>query len=580
MPAANNAFASPTVLTGLSGSVGFDNTGATYESGEPANDLGADGAASVWFLWTLGSSADGNGWNVTIDTVGTSPSTADTTLEVFTGSTLAGLTLLGSSDDIDYPSNVQSELTLLAVPDGTVLRIRVDSWISYGSTGPTIAGVLAYSAAPVPPDAPTASGWTDITGSRGTRTMWAGDDIEIVGTGLDTVTGVTIGGVAQPFTITDSTHLTVTVTTAAVSGPVVVSNAGGSATAPNGGFSSALVYYPGPWTYSADLTATDTSNPSTQAAAYSSTAVAATQPDLAGAAFTGSGGFYGLVASGGDLSSDAVSWDLTGVVIVLDERSGTYTMPDYSPTAEVAADPDAVDYAIDSTDTPIPTSDITITFDVQTGGTNGKSTGEYNEDSNSRSLSEDLWQASMEYRRLPDSDWTFDGLLPKFTSGVWPSKTHAASLPLDFTRSALNPGAALTTSSAGSWTDNHAALVDGAAVGPQGPTGVSWADFGDARAWLVTLSPLVDASAISPPVIDPTPALRTGSIKQLLREADVRGTWTYRPRRYRLIYTSPPGTVVGTLRRRQQAAPVGSAPRRRQIAARAGSPRRGPGAAR
>lgn len=235
MPA-NDAFASPTVLTGTSGTVGWDNTGATYETGEPANAAGADGLASIWFEWTLGASAYGQGWDVTVDTSGTTPTTADTTLEAFTGSTLGALTLLDYNDDIDYPSNVQSSLPMDAVPDGTVLRIRVDSWVTFGSTGPTATGVLHYTATPTLPPPPFL---TILSADR----VKVGNPVIIHGTALDTVLAVYFGATpAVTYTIDSPTQITATVpTNATPSGSITVSN---------GSTSNALDFmplFPGPW---------------------------------------------------------------------------------------------------------------------------------------------------------------------------------------------------------------------------------------------------------------------------------------------------------------------------------------------
>lgn len=75
------------------------NLGATLEAGEAVNPASA-GERSVWWEWVAPSSS-----SATIDTVGSS---FDTTLAVYSGSSLADLTLLASNDD---SSGLQSSVT-------------------------------------------------------------------------------------------------------------------------------------------------------------------------------------------------------------------------------------------------------------------------------------------------------------------------------------------------------------------------------------------------------------------------------------------------------------------------------------
>ena len=82
---ANDDFDAPQTISGTSGSLSASNVGATTEAGEPAPAFGSL-SASVWFTWTP-------------TTVGTSNfsvagSDAGVVLEVFTGDTLDGLTLV------------------------------------------------------------------------------------------------------------------------------------------------------------------------------------------------------------------------------------------------------------------------------------------------------------------------------------------------------------------------------------------------------------------------------------------------------------------------------------------------------
>ena len=92
-----------------------NNTGTTKESGEPdhADDTGGH---SLWFTWTAPASGT---W-----TVETSGSDFDTTLAVYTGTTLAGLTLIDGNDDAE---DATSAVTFQATT-GTVYAIAVDGY--------------------------------------------------------------------------------------------------------------------------------------------------------------------------------------------------------------------------------------------------------------------------------------------------------------------------------------------------------------------------------------------------------------------------------------------------------------------
>src|SRR5207244_8792632 len=82
---ANDNFANASVLSGVSGSVSADTSGATREAGEPTV-VGNAGGHSVWYGWTAPASG-----SVSVDTRG---SVFDTTLAVYTGSSLSGLSKL------------------------------------------------------------------------------------------------------------------------------------------------------------------------------------------------------------------------------------------------------------------------------------------------------------------------------------------------------------------------------------------------------------------------------------------------------------------------------------------------------
>jgi hypothetical protein len=120
----NDNFSNAVTLQGSSGTVTGTNSGATKEAGEPVNPPDTGGGRSVWYNWTPSSSGQ-----ATIDTNG---STFDTTLAVYTGSSVSALTVIASNDDISPlsappPRNIQSSVTF-PVTAGTTYRIQVDGF--------------------------------------------------------------------------------------------------------------------------------------------------------------------------------------------------------------------------------------------------------------------------------------------------------------------------------------------------------------------------------------------------------------------------------------------------------------------
>jgi hypothetical protein len=116
-PPLNDNFASAqTLLGGFASTVGFT-PNATKQAGEP-NHAGNAGGHSVWYQWTAVSTK-----SVTIDTLSSS---FNTLLAVYTGSSLSGLTVVASNDDIG-PGVLQSRVTFPATA-GTVYNIAVDGY--------------------------------------------------------------------------------------------------------------------------------------------------------------------------------------------------------------------------------------------------------------------------------------------------------------------------------------------------------------------------------------------------------------------------------------------------------------------
>ena len=120
----NDAFTNAVSLaySGQEVSVTGTNINSTRESGEPQHDAG--GGRSVWWKFTPSVSGE-----LFIDTKG---SNFDTTLAVYTGNSVFGLTQVGSNDDEPNGRSLTSRLTL-NVLGGVEYRVAVDGWI--GRTG-------------------------------------------------------------------------------------------------------------------------------------------------------------------------------------------------------------------------------------------------------------------------------------------------------------------------------------------------------------------------------------------------------------------------------------------------------------
>jgi len=136
VPPANDAFANRALITAGSTQTSGSNVDASAETGEPKNPAVA-GGKSVWWSWTAAASS-----SVTISTTGSS---FDTTLAIYTGTTLGNLVLIGANDD---SGGVQSAVTFAAVA-GTTYAIQVDGFS--GATGSVTLNHPQTGAAPGAP---------------------------------------------------------------------------------------------------------------------------------------------------------------------------------------------------------------------------------------------------------------------------------------------------------------------------------------------------------------------------------------------------------------------------------------------
>src|SRR5262249_41480392 len=133
-PPANDAFASPTSITGALPQTKTQSTaGSTREPGETASCATPD--TSVWFSWT--PSAAGTA------TLNTARRDHDTILGVVRGSSLGSLTELGCNDDAN--GTLQSQVAV-PVTAGTTYRIMVDGYgAATGNLRLTIASLATVA---------------------------------------------------------------------------------------------------------------------------------------------------------------------------------------------------------------------------------------------------------------------------------------------------------------------------------------------------------------------------------------------------------------------------------------------------
>jgi hypothetical protein len=118
VPAAstNNSFSARRKVSGSTVTAFGSNVGATAQSGEPAHG-GATATNSVWWTWTAPTSGA-----VAITTSG---STFDTTLGVYTGSSVSGLTLVAGNDDDSSSTGIWTSRATFNAVAGRVYQIAV-----------------------------------------------------------------------------------------------------------------------------------------------------------------------------------------------------------------------------------------------------------------------------------------------------------------------------------------------------------------------------------------------------------------------------------------------------------------------
>lgn len=160
-PPSNDNFASAWSLAGNTGLALATNVGATGESGEPTHISSGGTASAGWFRWTPTVSGTAR-----IDTIG---SPFDTVLAVYTGSSVAALTMVRQDDDGGDAAGGGPSLVTFPVTAGTTYAIAV------GSYDPDVRGpiTLNYSAVAPPTIATQPAAVASTVGSTATFTVAA-----------------------------------------------------------------------------------------------------------------------------------------------------------------------------------------------------------------------------------------------------------------------------------------------------------------------------------------------------------------------------------------------------------------------
>jgi outer membrane protein assembly factor BamB len=120
----NDDFAARAALSGSNFQVRTSNAGATAETGEPVHAGGS--GSSLWWTWTAPVNAQ-----AAFDTAG---SAYDTTIAIYTGNSVSGLTLVAANDDA--ATGTTTSRAVLDVTAGTTYQIAVDG--KNGATGLTL----------------------------------------------------------------------------------------------------------------------------------------------------------------------------------------------------------------------------------------------------------------------------------------------------------------------------------------------------------------------------------------------------------------------------------------------------------
>lgn len=192
---ANDSFANATLITlsaNNAATLGGYNTNATKQTGEP-NHADNAGGRSVWWRWTAPAAGP-----VTIDLRG---SYFDTTLGVYTGTTVNSLATIVSNDDLSASPHVQaSSVTFNAVP-GTNYFIGVDGFdadcagltlnFAFTPTGPLLPVITSQPVGVTVTAGGSASFSVTATGATGYQWTFNGSNISGATGTTHTISSVT-----------------------------------------------------------------------------------------------------------------------------------------------------------------------------------------------------------------------------------------------------------------------------------------------------------------------------------------------------------------------------------------------------
>jgi len=121
-PPANDSFANAEQLSGMQIHIARTNVEATKEPGEPGHGLNS-GGASVWFKWTAPMS------RLMVLTTNRTASNLNTTIGVYTGTSVNALNTIAYGDDIEGDSNTNLKSHVrFDVRQGTTYYIAVDGF--------------------------------------------------------------------------------------------------------------------------------------------------------------------------------------------------------------------------------------------------------------------------------------------------------------------------------------------------------------------------------------------------------------------------------------------------------------------
>ena len=156
---ANDNFASGVAISGTTATVNGSNLGATKQVGEP-NHAGNTGGRSVWWRWTAPASG--------VAVVTTEGSLFDTTLGVYTGGSVAGLTTIASDNDSGEGAR---SLVVFNATAGTTYQIAVDGF--NGASGNILLGLSLV----IPPPAPANNNFANRVSISGANSSATGTNV-------------------------------------------------------------------------------------------------------------------------------------------------------------------------------------------------------------------------------------------------------------------------------------------------------------------------------------------------------------------------------------------------------------------